>query len=69
MMTITTGYLIPGSKKGGCFTLPDFCQTKISDEDINRIAEGLRRTTGREPVWQTVRGKAIQLAKSKGGAA
>jgi len=68
-MSITAGYRIPGSKGGGCFTLPDFCWSRVSEDDLNRIAEGLRRTTGHEPAWQTVRGKAIQLAKTKGGAA
>lgn len=59
------GYRIPGSTRGGAFTLPDFCFGKVSEDDANHIAERLRLDSGCEPAWQTVRGKLIRLAKSK----
>jgi len=68
-MSITAGYRVPGNPRGQAFTLPDFCWGKIGFDDACRIAESLRRAAGREPHWQTVRGKLIRLAKSKGGAA
>lgn len=59
------GYRIPGSSRGAAFTVSDDCWGKVSEGDANRIAEGLRSAGGKEPSWQTVRGKLIQLAKSK----
>lgn len=66
---ITVGYRIPGSNRGGAFTVPDTYWKKFSDEDASRIAEHLRQELGLEPPWQTIRGKLIRLAKSRGEAA
>jgi hypothetical protein len=63
---ITVGYKIPGSNRGGCFTVPDTYWKKFNEDDASLIAERLRVELGREPPWQTVRGKLIRLAKSKG---
>jgi hypothetical protein len=60
------GYRIPGSSSGGVFTVSDDCWGKVSEGNANRIAEGLRSAAGgKEPSWQTVRGKLIRLAKTK----
>lgn len=64
-----TGYPIPGSTRGQAFTLPDFCYGKVTEEDAERIAAGLRAKQHAEPHWQKVRGALIKLAKRKGGAA
>lgn len=63
---ITVGYKKTGSNRGGCFTVPNECWGKFSDEDASRIAERLRQDAGgKEPAWQTVRGLLMRLAKSK----
>lgn len=62
------GYKIPGSNKGQALTLPDFCYGLVNEAEASDIAERLRQSTGKEPSWQTVRGKLIKLAKAKGGA-
>lgn len=61
---IIVSYKKPGSTRGGCFTLPDTYWKKFSDDDASRIAERLRQELGREPPWQTVRGKLMQQAKA-----
>lgn len=48
-------------------TLPDFCHGLVSEAEADDIAEQLRYSTGKEPSWQTVRGKLIKLARAKGG--
>lgn len=62
---ITVGYKKPGLSRGGVFTVPDSCWGKFSEEDASLIADKLRQATGKEPAWQTIRGKIIQLAKEK----
>jgi hypothetical protein len=62
------GYRIPGSGKGRALTLPDYCHGLIGETEADAIAERLRQSTGKEPSWQSVRGKLIKLAKSNGGA-
>lgn len=62
-----TGYKIPGSNKGQVLTLPDYCHGLVSETEADNIAEQLRQSTGKEPSWQTVRGKLIKLARAKGG--
>ena len=64
-----TGYRIPGSSRGQALTVPDFCHGHITEKIADEIAERLRKETGREPHWQTVRGSIIRLARQKGGAA
>jgi hypothetical protein len=62
---ITVGYKKPGLSRGGVFTVPDSCWGKFSEEEASVIADRLRQATGKEPAWQTIRGKVIQLAKEK----
>lgn len=63
-----TGYKIPGSNKGQALTLPDYCYGLVGETEANAIAGRLRQSTGKEPSWQSVRGRLIKLAKAKGGA-
>ena len=63
-MSLTIGYLIPGSPRGGVFTLPDGCREFVTDADANDIAAALR-SVGYEPSWQAVRGAALELARSR----
>lgn len=56
------GYRIPGNNAGQAFTLPDFCFGKVSEAEADAIADAIRKATGQEPHWQTVRGKLIRLA-------
>lgn len=66
-MSIITGYPIPGSHRGQAFTVPDFCHGLVGEHEVREIAERLRRETGREPAWQTVRGSLIRLAHQRQG--
>jgi len=61
-MSITLGYEIPGSHRGGVFTLPDDCFSFVTVDDANRISTKLR-SQGGEPSWQAVRGAALRLAR------
>jgi len=61
------GYRIPGNNAGQAFTLPDFCFGKVFEDDADAIAEAIRAATGKEPHWQTVRGKLIRLAHRRQG--
>lgn len=60
-----TGYRIPGDRDGQAFTLPDWCWGLVGEADADEIAQRLRREAGREPAWQSVRGRLIQRAKAR----
>jgi hypothetical protein len=60
-----TGYTIPGSRNGQSFTVPEPYAPYFTDQDTDQIADALRRETGQEPKWQTVRGAVIRLAKQR----
>jgi|GEM_PF-1895294 len=64
-MSRITGYTIPGSRNGQAFTVPEPYAPFFTDTDTDQIADALRRETGREPKWQTVRGAVIRLAKQR----
>lgn len=68
-MSILIGYRVPGDSRGRCLTLGDEFHKLVSDEDASRIAAGLRQSLGREPAPQSVRGRLIQLAKTRRGGA
>lgn len=63
-MSITLGYKIPGSSRGGVFTVPDDCHGLVADSEVNCIASGLRGS-GKEPSWQAVRGAVLKLTRSR----
>lgn len=63
-MSLTLGYKIPGSSRGGVFTVPDDCHGLVADSEVNCIAGGLR-SSGKEPSWQAVRGAVLKLARSR----
>lgn len=65
-MSMILGYRIPGSKRGGVFTLPDDCYGWVSETDSDHIAS-VRRAEGKEPTWQSVRGALIRLARVRRG--
>ncbi|MCK9635989.1 MAG: hypothetical protein M0R41_06900 [Methylobacter tundripaludum] len=63
-MSLTLGYKIPGSTRGGVFTVPDYCHGHIAQDDIDGIANRLRNV-GPEPSWQAIRGAVLRLARSR----
>ena len=65
---LTLGYHIPGSTRGGVFTLPDDYHRVIREGDADQVAAQLRES-GKEPSWQAVRGGVIRVAKSRSGGA
>jgi len=66
-MSVIIGYRIPGSTRGGVFTLPDDCYGLVGESDADNIAASARQAVGKEPTWQSVRGALIRLARVRRG--
>jgi len=64
-MSITLGYRIPNDPRGRAFTLPDAAHGLVTEADAERIAQELRAEQGREPHWQTVRGRLLKLTNQR----